>query len=150
MVVFSSLPWRLVLPVLWSESIKSSVKTNVFMLSGIVFHHLYSKLKTGSVPTGHSSQAVSNTGLNSDLEGYSVQPCSVWSTERRKHHPDWLPVPLEYRPLGQGSQVEEVEVKKPGLHGGQLCFSPEAGSVTDPSKVSLQILGSFHLYMSCV
>lgn len=50
----------------------------------------------------------------------------------------------------QGSQLEEFVPKKPGLHGGQVFFSPDAGRFTAPSMVSLQILGSIHLYMSWV
>lgn len=50
----------------------------------------------------------------------------------------------------QGLQLEEFVTKKPGLHGGQVFFSPDAGRSTAPSMVSLQILGSIHLYMSWV
>lgn len=58
------------------------------------------------------------------------------------------PVPFEWESLPHGSHDDELETKKPGLHGGQVCFSPDAGSFTAPSAVSLQILGSIHLYIS--
>lgn len=41
-------------------------------------------------------------------------------------------------------------LEKPGLQGGQRVFTPEAGSVTAPSRSSLQIFGWAHLYMSWV
>lgn len=44
-------------PVLLSVLLYSELKTELFMLLGILFHHLYSKPTTGSVPAGHSKHS---------------------------------------------------------------------------------------------
>jgi len=44
-------------PVLLSVLLYSELKTELLMLPGILFHHLYSKPTTGSVPAGHSEHS---------------------------------------------------------------------------------------------
>lgn len=79
---------------------------------------------------------------------YSIQG-QMMNTSHGKFR-DSAPVPFEYKPLAQGSHLEEFVTKKPRLHGGHVFFSPDAGRSTAASRVSLQILGSIHLYMSWV